>query len=1084
MANTDTWTLNGSGDWGNGSDWSTGIPNSGDDVVINTPNIYTITFSGGDSSVVNELTVGEDAFDITGGSLTVLTTASFAMGLTQSGGTLAGGAYTLNTTSVISGGAAEGSSTLTNMGTLNLDNYLIGGAATLNNDSTLDITGQITLGDSTGVGATIENAAGKTVDVAGDYGVSEGAASASISNSGTFEKGFGGGTSTIGVSFTNTGTLSAASGALALAGPVNTIGGTLTGAGEIAFSGGITNLSSSVIISAGSIGLLGSATVNLGAAKTITKLQDSAGYDATTTLNAGSYALTLAGASSFQGYTDSITGSGPVTNTGTMSLGGTLLLGGSVTFTNKGKIVDVGSLEFGDGSGLSPTIDNATGATINFASNVGIGFTGPAGNAITNNGTIEKTGGTGLSVIAMDLDNVGAATLAVASGALDLQGAVNSLAGGVSGAGALAFDGASVSTLLSTSSLTLSIATIDVWDEAQIDISAQQFGGAFNDSTNYGVSTDVDIASGADFQLTSTSVANFDAGGGGAQTVVNGAGQLTTAGSTTIGGNGFTLGGTDTWTNTGTVVEDSQVTLGQGTTAVALDNSGSTALYELNGNVGVGVNGPTLSTFTNSGEIEKTAGTGTSYLSVDVDNTGTIDSITGTIDLNGPVNEIGGTLEGASAIAFDGSSQSTFESGLAINVTTLDLYTGAALLLSNSFTYAGTLNDYPSYGVNTAIELGTASTILTLSGQDNFAGGGGSSQALVSGSGKLDTTHDTDVTGGGMTIGGTVAWTNSGDVTDAAQITIGDSSGAVATLTNIGSGAVFNLVNGGGIGHGASSSSAFTNNASLTKTGDNSLSTISADFKNTGTVTITDSTLDLDGPTNTLAGKVAGSTGTLILDSGSSTTLESNLSLIVGTVDLNNASVVLTSNLTFANTLEETPAYGADATINLQGHSLTLSGSVDLYASTGGSEDYFTGGGSVVTTGLTTTTNDGAQFAGKTAWTNEGTVMAAGQLVLSDSAGNVSTVTNTAAGKYDLTSNAGISLGGSLNASEFINNGTFEKTGGSGTSLIDALFVNNGTLTVTQGTIEIAAGLYSGSGAVNGAVTYDSNNNMYISASP
>jgi autotransporter-associated beta strand protein len=60
-------------------------------------------------------------------------------------------------------------------------------------------------------------------------------------------------------------------------------------------------------------------------------------------------------------------------------------------------------------------------------------------------------------------------------------------------------------------------------------------------------------------------------------------------------------------------------------------------------------------------------------------------------------------------------------------------------------------------------------------------------------------------------------------------------------------------------------------------------------------------------------------------------------------------------------------------------------------------------------------------------------------------------------GTFDFTTDAGIS--GSGAGATFINGGLFEKTGGTGTSVVSTRFVNLGTVSVTSGTIEMTGGL-------------------------
>ena len=237
---TDKW-VGGSADWGaSAANWSRGLPSSNSNVEISTPSVVTVSYSGGDNFTVHSLTVGNDVFDMSGGSLTITTTAGFADGFTQTGGVLqAGGAVTIAGTGTLTGGEAEGKTAFVFDGTVALGNYLLGGATSLENDKTTNLTGQITLGDNTGVNATIDNKKGGVFAIAGDFGISQGAASARFVNAGTLEKTAGTGFSFIDVNFTDTGNIVVATaGTLDFRGPQNSFAGTISGAGQVFLGGG------------------------------------------------------------------------------------------------------------------------------------------------------------------------------------------------------------------------------------------------------------------------------------------------------------------------------------------------------------------------------------------------------------------------------------------------------------------------------------------------------------------------------------------------------------------------------------------------------------------------------------------------------------------------------------------------------------------------------------------------------------------------------------------------------------------------------------------------------------------------------
>ena len=61
---TDRWTSS-NGNWSTAADWSDGVPQAGDSVVIKTAKLDTITYNSASPSVsVASLTVGDDNFDV------------------------------------------------------------------------------------------------------------------------------------------------------------------------------------------------------------------------------------------------------------------------------------------------------------------------------------------------------------------------------------------------------------------------------------------------------------------------------------------------------------------------------------------------------------------------------------------------------------------------------------------------------------------------------------------------------------------------------------------------------------------------------------------------------------------------------------------------------------------------------------------------------------------------------------------------------------------------------------------------------------------------------------------------------------
>jgi hypothetical protein len=124
-----------------------------------------------------------------------------------------------------------------------------------------------------------------------------------------------------------------------------------------------------------------------------------------------------------------------------------------------------------------------------------------------------------------------------------------------------------------------------------------------------------------------------------------------------------------------------------------------------------------------------------------------------------------------------------------------------------------------------------------------------------------------------LTLGGGLAWSNSGTVDDSGLITVGDSSGGTASLTNQ-AGAVFDLTDDYAAVDNADSypffgSATFDNAGLLEKTGGTGTSTIDPTLTSTGTVEVDSGTLELDGG-GSLDGAISGA-GTLAFRSGTFT---------------------------------------------------------------------------------------------------------------------------------------------------------------------------------------------------------------------
>ena len=125
-------------------------------------------------------------------------------------------------------------------------------------------------------------------------------------------------------------------------------------------------------------------------------------------------------------------------------------------------------------------------------------------------------------------------------------------------------------------------------------------------------------------------------------------------------------------------------------------------------------------------------------------------------------------------------------------------------------------------------------------------------------------------------------------------------------------------------------------------------------------------------------------------------------------------------------------------TVAIDATTTNLDGTID------GDSLFETEGATTISSGLTT--------SGSVEWENTGTVtQSVGTVFIGDSNGDSVILDNV--GTYDITDDSGISDGSST-TSNIENAGLFEKTGGTGTSVIGPSVTNDGTIRATSGKIE------------------------------
>jgi hypothetical protein len=465
-----TWKPDADGNWSDPVNWSDGtLPVDTDSVTVATSDFHTITHSTGDDAVMS-LAVTGDLLSMTGGSLSVLSTAEFANGLDQSAGNLnlasnssitglfnqsAGtlsiaqdATLTVENTNLGSGfiytPELDGPGTLSTLGTTTVvaNNYLEAGVdldarLVWLNGGVVNAASLIQGGDASGT-VTLTNLANGIInlnsDSAGldnaDYYVSTSNGSTLIQgdldviNQGVLAKTGGSGTSEITAAVNSTGTITSNSGTLQFDGG-GTFGGVLNGAGFVDFGGGSSTLATGVDISNANLeiddGEILFADPQMHMSGTLYQtggIISIASGDVLETSGSVQIAVPAYGA-------DEIDGPGTLSTSGTATISSSslpdqgLYLGGGLVWSNAGIINDSDYLVGGDSSGVSATLLNLAGATLNLTTDFsGLGNSSFIGHfydgalSVVNHGTIAKTAGSGITTVAVPVVSDGTITAA------------------------------------------------------------------------------------------------------------------------------------------------------------------------------------------------------------------------------------------------------------------------------------------------------------------------------------------------------------------------------------------------------------------------------------------------------------------------------------------------------------------------------------------------------------------------------------------------------------------------------------------------------------------------------------------------
>ncbi len=811
------------------------------------------------------------------------------------------------------------------------------------------------------------------------------------------------------------GELAVSAGTLGLSGPV-TLDGAVAGGGELELYDASGSLDAASLTVATLD--LSSETLALTAGGTFAGALD----EFSSTLELGGATLDLAGQSTIEG---SVTASG-----GALSVTGTayltdLYLYGAVALLDSGVIVQDGYVETGYGSADAATIAIASGATYDMLSGDAYGYYSAPNLAFVDAGLLEKAGGDSESSIEGDLAVTPGGTLAVDRGTLYLEYGTSTIAGLVSGPGVLTIGyGATVAlaanAVLDVGSLALTSGKLTLGGDASYA------GGFLLDGT---------LDTGGNTLTLS--------GDGTLEGTVTGGGAVVLTGSADVGqlafsGSGFELIDEGTVFQTGSLT--GSVTGSGGDTISVAAGATWDVLGDFQDEAYNYTSDSYALTFQNAGQLEKIDTNSVSYFYGTFDNTGTLRIDRGTLDFQSGTATFGGTVAGAGELAIGYGETAALAADATLSVATL--YVDGDLSIGADLTYGGA---FQAVGGTIA----TGGDTLTLTGTaDSLAG-------MLDGGGTLAVTGLAEDSG--LTVGGTLTeLLDQGTITQSTNnIQLGTAGGDSVTLA-IASGATYALYNDVGID--ASGTASIVNAGLLVKRGVNAGSTLEGALTNeTGaTLEIDRGYVALTYGDSTLDGTIDGA-GQLYVAYAETATLSAGVDLTVGTLGIaQGADLVLGGDATYGGVF-----YGnGGATLNTQGHTLTLTGSTNSGAI------YVTGGGVLAIDG--TFDASGIEPAGTgSELLDQGDIVEVNYIQLGSSSADNTTLAIASGATYDLLADVNIGADGTATVS---NAGLLEKTGANGQSVIYGAFTNaaTATLAIDTGTVLLAGNDTLG-GTVNGA---------------
>jgi Ca2+-binding RTX toxin-like protein len=398
------------------------------------------------------------------------------------------------------------------------------------------------------------------------------------------------------------------------------------------------------------------------------------------------------------------------------------------------------------------------------------------------------------------------------------------------------------------------------------------------------------------------------------------------------------------------------------------------------------------------------------------------------------------------------------------NIQTLEV-AGSELNIedgANAIIFSFTLaNESRVEGGGTLTLTGDAGFANTVQFATNLMTGPG--RTMVQGTAELTTWHFYLDGGRVLENQGTLTWSNSISNIYMGQNPFGASLGG-ATVQNDAGGTFIAQTDGTMAMYDVSGAVSMTNAGLFEKTGTGSVE-FQLPFVSTGTIRVENGTLQFDsGGSSAASGIEIDAGGTLLLTA-------TPFTLSAGTVTGAGTLKIAADRLLLGNeNVEVAATFALNDSSSVEGTgTLTLSGSALFNNDTPHASELMTGSGTTILAGTATIAAYDFCLDGDRVLENQGTLnwTSAGVIHLGENPFGPSdgggTIENDAGATFDIEADG--SIYGVSGAFGIVNAGLFEKTGGTGTSIVQAPFTNNGTVLVSSGTLEFDSAM-NGTGTV------------------